>query len=61
VTNEDGLSALHLIETATGRELPLPKLPVGLVGALIWHRNNRDLAFALTTPRCPPIAIRSTS
>jgi dipeptidyl aminopeptidase/acylaminoacyl peptidase len=53
VTNEDGLSALHLLDTATGRELPAPTLPVGLVNGLLWHRNNHDLAFALTTARSP--------
>jgi dipeptidyl aminopeptidase/acylaminoacyl peptidase len=53
VTNEDGLSALHLLDTASGRELPVPKLPVGLVSSLIWHRNNHDLAFGLTTARSP--------
>ena len=53
VTNEDGLSALHLLDTASGRELPAPKLPVGLVGSLLWHRNNHDLAFGLTTARSP--------
>ncbi len=53
VTNEDGLSALHLLDTASGGELPVPKLPVGLVGSLLWHRNNHDLAFAQTTARSP--------
>jgi dipeptidyl aminopeptidase/acylaminoacyl peptidase len=53
VTNENGLSALHLLDTATGAELLAPKLPVGVVGGLLWHRNNRDLAFALTTTRFP--------
>jgi len=53
VTNEDGLSALHLLDTASGRELPVPKPPVGLVSSLIWHRNNLDLAFGLTTARSP--------
>ncbi len=53
VTDEDGLSALHLLDTATRRERPAPKLPVGVVSGLLWHRNNRDLAFALTTARSP--------
>ena len=52
-TNEEGVSALHLLETATGRELPAPKLPVGLMGSLLWHRNNHELAFGLTTARSP--------
>jgi len=47
ITNEDGLSALHLMDAASGRELPVSKLPVGLVSGLIWHRNNKDLAFSL--------------
>jgi len=53
VTNEDGLSALHLLDTTKGGELPAPKLPVGVVSGLLWHRNNHDLAFALTTARSP--------
>ena len=53
VANEDGLSALHLIDTATTKELPVPRLPVGVVGDVVWHRNNHDLAFSLTTVRLP--------
>ena len=53
VTNEEGLSALHLLDTATGQELPAPKLPVGVIGSLLWHRNNHDLAFGVTTARSP--------
>jgi Tol biopolymer transport system component len=34
VTNEDGLSTLHLLNTATCLELPAPKLPGGLIGSL---------------------------
>jgi dipeptidyl aminopeptidase/acylaminoacyl peptidase len=52
-TNEDGLSKLHILETASGRELPVPNLPVGLIGSLNWHRNGHDLAFGLTTARSP--------
>jgi Tol biopolymer transport system component len=40
ITNEDGLSALHLLDTATEKELHVPKLPIGLVGGLIWHKNG---------------------
>ncbi len=53
VSNEDGLSALHVIDTATTKEVPVPKLPVGVVGDVVWHRNNHDLAFSLTTVRQP--------
>ena len=53
LTNEDGLSALHLLDTATGKELPVPKLPVGLVSGLLWHKNNRDLAFGISSASSP--------
>jgi dipeptidyl aminopeptidase/acylaminoacyl peptidase len=53
VTNEDGIGVLHLLDTATGQELPAPKLPVGSIGGAFWHRNNNDLAFSLTTARSP--------
>jgi dipeptidyl aminopeptidase/acylaminoacyl peptidase len=53
LTNEDGLSALHLMDTATGKESPVPKLPVGVVGGLIWHHNNHELAFSITSASLP--------
>ena len=53
VSNEEGLSALHLLDTSTEKELPVPKLPVGLVSGLIWHRNGRDLAFGISSASSP--------
>lgn len=53
LTNEDGLSALHLLDTATGRELPGPKLPVGVVSELRWHRKFRELAFNIVSAASP--------
>jgi len=53
VSNEDGLSKLHLLDAATYQERPVPKLPVGLITVLIWHRNNRDLGFSLLTGNTP--------
>jgi dipeptidyl aminopeptidase/acylaminoacyl peptidase len=49
VTNEDGASVLHLINTATGKEKSLTKLPVGQVSGIGWHKNNQDLGFTLTS------------
>ncbi len=51
VTNEDGLGVLHLLDTATRKEKPAPKLPAGSVFGIEWHRNNRDLAFHLASAR----------
>lgn len=53
LANEDGISRLHLLDAATRKERPVPKLPVGSMGGLMWHRNNRDLAFGMTTAKDP--------
>jgi dipeptidyl aminopeptidase/acylaminoacyl peptidase len=51
VTNEDGISVLHLLDTQTRKELKGPKLPNGLIFGLDWHANNRDLGFTFTSAR----------
>jgi dipeptidyl aminopeptidase/acylaminoacyl peptidase len=51
ITNEDGASVLHIIDTATNKEKPLPKLPVGQVYGVTWHKNNEDLGFTLVSAR----------
>jgi dipeptidyl aminopeptidase/acylaminoacyl peptidase len=54
VSNEDGQTVLHLLDVATGSELkPRPKVPSGIVSGLLWHRNNRDLAFSVSSSRLP--------
>lgn len=53
VTNEAGISKLHLIDTTTRQETPAPALPVGLIGSLAWHRNDRELGLTLTSARSP--------
>jgi hypothetical protein len=35
VTNEGGISRLHLLDATTGREKTAPKLPVGLITSLV--------------------------
>ena len=49
--NEDGASQLHILDTATGQERPLPALPIGQVYGLRWHKNDRDLGFTLVSAR----------
>jgi dipeptidyl aminopeptidase/acylaminoacyl peptidase len=51
LSNEGGRDVLRLIETKTGKELPRPKIPVGLVSGLTWHKNNRDLGFNFVDSR----------
>ena len=51
VTNEDGFGVLHLLDTATRKEKAVPSLPKGIVSGATWHKNNRDLAFDLSSAR----------
>jgi dipeptidyl aminopeptidase/acylaminoacyl peptidase len=51
VTNEDGIGRLHLMDTRTRKEKTAPNLPVGIIGGLQWHQNNRDLGFIMNTAR----------
>jgi dipeptidyl aminopeptidase/acylaminoacyl peptidase len=53
VSNEAGLSVFHLLDTTTGRDMPVPKLPTGLIGGVQWHKNGQDIAFSLQTARSP--------
>ena len=53
VTNEEGVSVLHVIDAATEKEVRLPKLPTGVIVAMRWHKNGQDLGFALTSARSP--------
>ena len=52
-TNEDGASVLRHIDAATGQPLPVPRLPVGVVGALEWHESGRELGVSLSSARSP--------
>ncbi len=51
--DEDGVGVLHVYSLANQKNLSLPKLPVGVVGGLRWHKNNHELAFTLTNARGP--------
>ncbi len=51
--NEDGLSVLHILNIKTGKELPVPKLPIGVLGGLEWRDHSQELAFSLSTARQP--------
>lgn len=53
LTNEGGVGKLHLLDTATGKELTVPKLPAGSVRNLEWHNNGNELGFTLVSARSP--------
>ena len=53
VSNEAGVSKLHLLNPQSGQELRQPKLPLGVISGLKWSVNNRDLAFSLSSAKSP--------
>lgn len=53
ITNEDGVSRLHLLNTEVGKEKMSPELPVGIISDLRWHNNSVDLGFNFKSPRTP--------
>jgi dipeptidyl aminopeptidase/acylaminoacyl peptidase len=53
LSNEDGISKLHLLDATTRKEKHVPGLPVGLMGGLIWRRNHPELGFVLMTAKDP--------
>jgi dipeptidyl aminopeptidase/acylaminoacyl peptidase len=48
-SNEDGISVLHVLDTKSNKEIPVPKLPVGVAFGLEWRKNSRELALTLAT------------
>ena len=52
-TNENGISRLHLLDTATKAQLPVPKLLAGVISHLQWHENSRELGFVITSANSP--------
>lgn len=52
-SNEDGISVLHVLDTKTGKEIPSPKLPVGVFGGIQWRDNSREIALSLSTASQP--------
>ena len=53
VTNEEGISVLHVRDTSIGREMPLPRIPSGVITGLRWHKNGTELGFSLNNSRGP--------
>ncbi|MBI2619539.1 MAG: S9 family peptidase [Ignavibacteriales bacterium] len=51
ITNEDGVGVLHLIDAVSGKELPVPPLPTGIVSGIRWHPLGTHLGFNFTSAR----------
>jgi len=52
VTNEAGLTILHLLDAATGKESPLTSTrSIGNVTSIGWHKNSLELGFNLDSAK----------
>src|SRR5450830_204339 len=51
IVNEGGVETLHVLDTATRKEIALPKIPLGTIGTVRFHANGKDLAFTLSSAR----------
>lgn len=53
VTNENGVSVMHLLNLKNHKEEPLPKMAIGLLGGVRWHANGQEIAFSYQTASGP--------
>lgn len=53
VVNEAGVEKVKVLDLRTKKDLPLPKLPAGVIGTFEFHPNSRDLAFTFAHGRSP--------
>jgi dipeptidyl aminopeptidase/acylaminoacyl peptidase len=53
VTDEDGISRLHALDTGTTGELAVPKLPAGVIGGIRWNAEGKEIGFTIQTARSP--------
>lgn len=53
IANEDGVSRLHVLDAASGRERPAPRLPFGQVEGLEFRLGTLEFGFGLTSARSP--------
>jgi len=53
VANEEGIGRLHILDAATGRERPAPKVPAGQISGLRFRPKSREFAFTLNSARSP--------
>jgi dipeptidyl aminopeptidase/acylaminoacyl peptidase len=53
VTNEGGISKLHVLALATHREVKLPALPIGVIGGFSFSPDGKRLALTLNSATSP--------
>jgi dipeptidyl aminopeptidase/acylaminoacyl peptidase len=45
VTNENGLSKLYVMQTATMQFAAMPNLPTGVIGGIDWYKDSKSLGL----------------
>jgi dipeptidyl aminopeptidase/acylaminoacyl peptidase len=53
IADEDGIDVLHVLDTMSDKEIPVPKLPVGVMQGVQWRNGSRELGISLATAREP--------
>jgi dipeptidyl aminopeptidase/acylaminoacyl peptidase len=53
ITNEDGISKLHLLDIVTGKERRTAPIPVGIISNIKWRKDSSELAFDFKSPSSP--------
>ncbi|MBV8891476.1 MAG: S9 family peptidase, partial [Acidobacteria bacterium] len=53
VSNENGASVLHVMDTGSRTRDSLPQLPLGVISGVRWHKNSHELAFTIASARTP--------
>ena len=49
VTNENGLSKLYILSTATNEYSVVPNIPTGLIGTLKWYNDSRSIGITFSS------------
>jgi dipeptidyl aminopeptidase/acylaminoacyl peptidase len=53
IVNEDARGVLHVMDTATRKDIAMPAMPAGTVTSVGWHANGNDLGFTVASSRTP--------
>ncbi len=53
IVNEDGNNVLRLMDTANHKMVMSPKLPLGTIGSVQWHKDSTNLALSVTSATSP--------
>jgi dipeptidyl aminopeptidase/acylaminoacyl peptidase len=53
IVNEDARGVLHVMDTASRKDIAIPPMPAGTVTSVNWHANGNDLGFTVASSRTP--------